>query len=635
MPRGDAPPLDGGRVVAAVDSLWSAAVARGTRSPDGRPGPRLFTQGARYRLHATLDPRTLRVDGRGALRYLNRSPDTLRTLVLQLAQNLFAKGAPHVEPVPVTGGVTLHALCTARAGGAAWRAPAPASCATDSTATRDPALAVDGTVATLPLARPLAPGDSVELLARWSFVVPRDRAPRMGTDRSVFMVGYWYPQFAVYDDVAGWQGDPYLATGEFYMDPADYDVAVTVPGGMLVASSGTLRNAHEVLRPAVRERLQRAMRSLAPVQVVGEGERGPGMATLPGERHTWRFTATQVRDFAFYASADVVWDAGVAVVPRAQGPGTDTVLVQALYRPTRRDWRRAVDYLRVSIELFSRYLWPYGARQMTAVEGIVDGGMEYPALTVATAGSPRELFTVLAHEVAHMWFPMEVGSDERRFAWMDEGLASWLERVALRAETGTDDDVDGIPDFWRTLARGRGEQSVLHHSDRFRSIVTYSVAAYERPVVALRAFTAEHGDSALVAGLRAYGQAWRGRHPYPPDFVRMVFAAAGDQRDAFAREWLLGTGWLDLAIDDVQPAGDSLAVRVRSLGGAHLSATLAVTRTDGTVQKLPVPARALRAAAADGVTLVVPDARTVRTLQLDAERRLPDLDRANDHWPRR
>lgn len=635
LPAGDARPLDGGRVVAAVDSLWLAAVARGTRQADGRPGARLTTQGARYRLHASLDARTGRIDGRGALRYLNRSPDTLRTLVLQLPQNLFAPGAPHVEAVPVTGGMTVQGLCVARAGGTSWRTPVPASCATDSTATREPALVIDGTVATLPLARPLAPGDSLELLARWHFVLPRAGAPRMGTDRSVFMVGYWYPQFAVHDDVVGWQADPYLATGEFYMDPADYDVAVTVPSAMLVASSGTLRNAHEVLRPAVRDRLHRATRSLSPVQVVGERERGADAATLPGERHTWRFTATNVRDFAFYASADVVWDAGAAVIPRAQGGGTDTVLVQALYRPSRRDWRRAVDYLRVSIELYSRYLWPYGARQMTAVEGVVEGGMEYPALTVATAGSPRELFTVLAHEVAHMWFPMEVGSDERRFAWMDEGLASWLERVALRAETGTDDDVDGIPDFWRTLARGRGEESVLHQSDRFRSLVTYSVAAYERPVVAFRAFVAEYGDSALVAGLRAYGEAWRGRHPYPPDFVRMVFAAAGDQRDAFAREWLLGTGWLDLAIDDVEQAGDSLAVRIRSLGGAHLTATLSVTRTDGTTQKLAMPARSLRAHATDGLVLHVPDARTVRTLHLDAERRLPDLDRANDRWPRR
>lgn len=635
--RDPARPLDGATVVRAVDSLWSAAVARGTRAADGRPGPRLWTNAARYRLHATLDPRSGRVDGRGTLRYLNRSPDTLRTVVLQLAQNLFAKGAPHVEPVPVTGGVTVEGLCVARAGGADWRAPLPAGCSAEATAPRDPALAIDGTVATLALARPLAPGDSLELLARWHFTLPPKGAPRMGSDGEVAMVGYWYPQFAVLDDVVGWHVDPYLATGEFYADPADYDVAVTVPANVVVVASAPLRNAGEVLRPAVLQRLEKAMRSLAPVAVVTDSVRRARAVTLAGDALTWRFAGEGLRDFAFYASDAVVWDAGAALVPRPDGrPGRDTVLVQALYRPGFREWRKAADYLRVSVELFSRTLWPYPWRQMTAVEGIVEGGMEFPALTVATAGDARELFVTLAHETAHQWFPMQVSTDERRFAWIDEGLASWLERVAQRAETGSDDDVDGVPDFWRTMVRTGGEETVLRPADRYRSLVTYTVAAYERPVVALRAFALEYGDSALARGIRTFGEAWKGgRHPYPPDFVRMVFAAAGADRDAFAREWLYGTGHLDLALADVAAVGDTLAVTVRSRGGASLSTTLAVTRADGSVARLPIAAAALRDAAAAGVVVRIPSARTVRALQLDPERRLPDLDRSNDRWPRR
>ena len=636
VPPASAPPVPGARVVPAVDSLWRLAVGRGTRRDDGRPGPRGWTQTARYRLQVTLDPPTARVTGRGALRYVNRSPDTLRTIVLQLAQNLFAKGAPSVERVPVTGGVTLDGLCVARAGGAAWRGAALRHCASDSTAVRDGALRIDGTVATLPLARPLAPGDSLELLARWRFTLPPRSAPRMGHDGTVFMLGYWYPQFAVYDDVVGWQADPYLATGEFYMDPADYDVTVVVPSGMLVASSGTLRNAAEVLAPAVRDRLARARGSLSPIAIVAEADRRAGPVTATTPTVAWRFTATQQRDFAVYASAAVVWDAGVAVVPRSDTRGMDTVLVQALYRPSRRHWRRATDYLRVSVELFSRVLWPYPGRQMTAVEGIVDGGMEYPALTIVQGATPRELFTTIAHETAHMWFPMDVGSDERRFAWMDEGIASWLERVALRAETGRDDDPDGVPELWRMLVRDREEESVLRPADGYGSLLTYTVAAYERPVVAFRAFAEEYGDSALVTGLRRYGEAWRGgRHPYPPDFVRLVFAAAGDARDVFAREWLYGTGYLDLRIEDGRTEGDTLVVRVRSVGGATLSSVLVATRVDGTTVRVPVPAAALRAAGDAGLELAIPEARTVRALQLDPDKRTPDLDRGNDRWPRR
>lgn len=622
--------LDGEFVVRRADSLWNAAVARGTRDTSGAPGARHWVQGARYELQATYEPveRTLR--GAGLLRYRNHSPDTLRSIALQLAQNLFRSGAPRDERVPVTGGIAVDSFCIARQAGA----PAARTCGASSATPRPvtPDLRVDNTVAWLTLPVPLAPGDSIDLRTRWHFTVPPETAPRMGSDGEVSMIGYWYPQFAVYDDVAGWDADPYLGTGEFDMDHADYDVRLTLPPGWLVAATGVLQDAGDVLPPPLRERLQRAARSFAAVSVVNDTLRRSGGATLRAASLTWHFTATQVRDFAFYTSREVVWDAMAALVPRADGTGaTDTVLVHAFYRPAVKAWRRAADDGRQSIEHFSRTLWPYPWPQMSLVEGIVDGGMEYPMLTAVSVGSDaRELLTTLSHEIGHMWFPMQVASNERRFAWMDEGLASWLERSLLRASTGHDDDEDGLPDLYRTVAGMKGEQGMLVHADHYSGPLTYTAASYDKLVVVLRAFAAEWGDTTLVRGLGRYGRAWRGRHPYPADFTRMVFAAAGAEREAFVREWVAGTGHFDARIDEVAREGDSLSVSIRVDGGALLSVPVVVTRDGGRTETTLLRASAFRAVPRQ--VLRIPDARTVVSIVLDPARTRPDLDTSNQRW---
>lgn len=623
--------LDGRQVVRSADSLWAAALARQTRAADGSPGPRHWVQGARYELRAIVDPRSGMLRADGMLRYRNRSPDTLRVLALNLAQNLFRKGAPHNEYVPVTGGLVIDGFCVARM----VAAPTSHLCAATGATVVTPELRVDNTVAWLTLPSPLLPGDSVDIRARWHFRIPSSEAPRTGIDGTVSLLAYWYPQFSVYDDVAGWDTDPYLATGEFHQDHADYDVRITVPAGYLVAATGTLQNAAEVLTPAARERLQRAAHSFATVPIINDSLRRAGAATaapLSAAGLQWQFTADSVRDFAFYTSRDVTWDAMAALVPRANGTaGEDTVLIHALYRPREREWRTAADMGRQSIEHFSRLLWPYPWPQLTIVEGVVEGGMEYPMLTAVSVGrDAHDLLTTIGHEVGHMWFPMQVSSDERRFAWMDEGMASWMERHLLRALTGRDDDGGGLPDLYRTVTAMRAEQSMMTHADHYASSMTYTAASYDKLVVVLQAFRAEHGDSALVQGLRAYGTAWAGRHPYPADFTRMVFAAAGLSREAFVREWVLGTGHFDARIDGAVRTRDTLVVTIRSAGGAHLSVPVVITRRDGRVERRMISAADFRLDAVQ--VLHVTDASSVMSIVLDPDSTRPDVNITNQRW---
>jgi hypothetical protein len=192
------------------------AVERGTRTHTGRPGPAYWQQWTEYRIEAQLDPVRQRLTGRGAVRYFNRSPDTLPVVFLYLYQNLFAPGAPRNEATPVTGGMELVRVAS-QGQPLVRRAPGDTGAG----------YAVDATIMRVRPATPVAPGASLDLEFEWAFTVPEDGAPRMGRDSSVYYLAYWYPQLAVYDDLSGWQIDPYLGNGEFYMGYGDYDVAIT------------------------------------------------------------------------------------------------------------------------------------------------------------------------------------------------------------------------------------------------------------------------------------------------------------------------------------------------------------------------------------------------------------------------
>ena len=606
-------------------------MARGTRTTNGEPGPNYWQQQARYVLSVELNPVSKRLIGTGRVTYRNNSPDSLPIIYVHAYGNMFAPDARrNTDVLAALGGVTFTRVA---ANGIELRVKLP-------TAT-EPGFFVSGTVMSVRLPEALAPGSAVELDFAWNLRIAPD-GPRGGQDRETYVLSYWYPQVAVYDDVNGWQVDQYLGNAEFYMGYADYDVSVTVPAGWLVASTGALANPDEVLSAETRQRLASVPGGSAVVNVVKEDERAAGRSTSEGQdgKLTWKFAATNVRDVTWATSNLYLWDAAVAPVGEIPGTGkADTAMIYSFYRPDalRSGWGSSAAYARRSISIFSKVLWPYPYPHMTVVDGPSScGGMEYPMLTcIGGDWTERTLFDVEAHEIAHMWFPMQVGSDEKRYAWMDEGMAQYFQSVAIDAQfPGADDEGENRRNYVGAARYGK-ETEMMRHGDKYPDYSAYGTASYFKPATVLVALGGVIGDSTLMQGIREYGRRWSGKHPMPTDFWDTMNQVSGRNLDWFWRSWYYETWKLDQAIAEVERANqDTLIITVENKGKAPMPVLLVARGASGDTTSLTVPVDAwLQGEKKVTVRMAVPDDFT--RVEIDPAQRFPDADRSNQSWPQR
>jgi len=621
---------------------FSRAVARGTRTRSGGPGPHYWVQHARYTIEATLDVARNRLEGQERVVYLNRSPDSLRQLAVHLRQNVFAPGTPRRQPVPITGGVTLHRVAVN--GGLI----APVKRRNHGGPVTAPGYAVDGTVLWIPLATPLLPGDSLEFMVAWSYTPPPAPADgREGHEDHVYFMGYWYPQIAVYDDVDGWVADPYQLEAEFYMEPADYDVRLTVPRGWVVGATGTLQNPAAILSSSARDSLAAARRSGRVVRVLTPGPGAGGVFTAGGVRATWHFTASDVRDFAWGASDTYAWDATRALIDRAGGAARDTVSINSFFRLTASAaaWRTGgARYTRDAIEQMSAYLWPYPYPQMTSMEGVLDGGgMEYPMMTLMQPWADTlSLAGDLMHETGHMWFPMQVGSNETRYPWMDEGLTQFNAAQGMRVLYGEpraggrpNDSEGGQRALYLRAARAGDDAPLMlpggGGGDDYPQTL-YVTMYYDKTAQVLAALRGLLGPEVFHRAFVTYGRRWVGGHPQPYDFFNAISDAAGGQDLSWFWTTWFYEGWpLHQVLDSVTATGDSVTITIGDEGLAPMPVRLAVTRADGTVQRLAVPVDVWLRGARRTALRVAREPRIVR-VAFDPTALFPDLDRTKQTW---
>jgi len=602
------------------------AVARGTRTLTGVPGPNYWQQYATYRLEAELNPVLKRVTGRGRVVYYNRSPDTLPAVYVQAYQNLFRPDAKRNQQTPKLGGIDFDRVVV---GGKTLSELAKPD---------EPGYTVTGTIMEIRLPAPVAPHDSLVMDFGWQFRVQSETAPRGGQDGEVWLISYWYPQLAVYDDVNGWQTDQYLGRGEFYMGYADYDVTLTVPTGWVMDATGSLDNAADVLSPQTRARLDSARGGSGIVHVVTEKDKADSAVTARGTdgKLTWHWRARNVRDFVWGTSPRYLWDAARAVTDSAGGQVSSS-LVSTLYRPegVRSYWDEAARYGRHAVEFFSRKLWPYPYPQMTAVDGPDGcGGMEFPMLTcIGGTYDSLTMYEVVSHEIGHMWFPMMVGSDEKRFGWQDEGFTQYDQSQAMADFFKGFDDEARNRNYYLRAAEAGYEEDMMKPADKYNSDPGYGVAAYWKPAALLVGLREVLGRETFEKAFREYGRRWLGKHPTPWDFWNTFDDVTGQDLSWFWKEWFFETWKLDQALDTVRTEGDSVAIVLENRGRIVMPAPLAITREGGAVEHVTVPVD-VWFGGERRYTLWLPGKPKVIKVELDPNHALPDVDRADQTWPR-
>ena len=636
------------------------------RNAAGSPGPKYWQQRVDYVIRTSLDTVSNTLTGSERVTYHNNSPDELRYLWFQVEQNiddpavsrtlqsasaLPAKLSPQARrflapEIPAGAGTKIKRV---RVGTAAGKAKKTFT---------DAEWLINGTVMKVMLARPLAPGATVDVDIDWSHAVPETSRNGRGlrekvTDGWLYEMAQWFPRASVYDDVNGWQTDQFLGQGEFYLNFGNYDVSITVPRDHIVQATGVLMNPAEVLTATQRERLTRAMASDAPVFIISKDEvmqpstRPAGTGAL-----TWRFKAEKVRDFAWVSSKTYVWDA----MGYRYRPGEKAIELHSLYP---RDAMPLWD--KVSTKAIAQTMKTYGAMafeypypKAVNVHGPVFG-MEYPMIAFCGArpapdGSytpqlEQALVGVTIHEVGHNWFPMIVASDERKWTWMDEGLNSFLEYYA---------QLEWDPNWPKQGLRGPAKNIVGYmKQDQQVPIMTesndiqanFGNNGYAKPAAGLVMLREQIlGAKVFDQAFREYSQKWAFKHPQPADFFRTLEEGAGEQLNYFWRGWFYTNYANDQAVTglEMQPA-DSLIgtsargrnyarVTIENKGGLVLPLQLEVTYDDGTTDKVKLPADVWRRNELKFQYGFFTN-KAVTKVVVDPDEVFADVDRSNNTWP--
>jgi hypothetical protein len=602
------------------------------RSASGAPGPHYWQNRADYQVSVRFDTAKKTIAGEVKITYTNNSPVSLPDVWLELDQNVdradSRASAMHGAHPPTNAGFRITHVLTVQNGSAS-----------------EAHYIVNGTRMQVRLPDPVpAAGGKLQMVIGYHYVLqPSGDGGRSGwldtRNGRIYEVSYWYPRMEVYDDLRGWNTLPFLGDGEFYMDYGDIDYRINLPAGMIVAGSGSLQNPSEVLTPLEIQRLAHARQSDQTIVIRTPGE--DASATGTGGRLTWHFHMRHTRDVAWSASAAFIWDAAAIDLP-----GSKKSIAMSLYPVESAgdsSWGRATEYLKGSVELFSRQWFPYPWPAAINIAGRV-GGMEFPGITFDWwHARTKSLFALLSHEIGHNWFPMIVGSNERRHAWMDEGFNTFIDVYAQQAFHGGEyapkRDGEYAPGGGNPAAEviavitDPGMPPILSLADAIPPGRLHPLEYFKTAfgLVLLREVILGH--QRFDYAFRRYIRDWAWKHPSPWDFFREMDNAAGEDLSWFWRGWFLRNWQVDQAVKKVSAVkGEGTVVTLENRGKMPMPVTVKLMDSAGGSRELKLPVEIWEQG--PEATFTVPD-KAVRSVVLDPAKLLPDVNRANNTWKTR
>jgi hypothetical protein len=607
--------------------LWNYGPVSSARSAAGVPGPGYWQNSADYKIAVSLDDVANKITGDVEITYKNNSPDKLPFLWLQLDQNSFNTQSRGGKTTPIAGG---------RFGNLAFDGGYKIESVTIDGKPAN--FIVEDTRMQIRLAAPLAEKiGTAKIKIAYSFTSPENASDRMGIQQTkngaIYTVAQWFPRVCVYDDIEGWNVLPYLGAGEFYLEYGNFEYSINAPASHIVVGSGELLNQTEVYTADQVKKWAAAANSETTVVIRSAAEVTDPASRPAKERLTWRFKCNNARDVAFASSKAFILDACRINLP--SGKKSLAVSVYPIESDGKEAWGRSSEYVKASIEHYSNWLYEYTYPVATNVAGIVSG-MEYPGIIFCGyRDKTASLWGVTDHEFGHNWFPMIVGSNERKFAWMDEGFNTFI-------------------NFYSTDAFNKGEyknrkfdmhaiaKSMFRETaDPIMSIPdviqvrNLGWEAYNKPGFGLRILR-EHilGADRFDYALKNYINKWAFKHPTPMDFFRAMEDGAGEDLGWFWKSWFYELWRLDQSVKEVdyveQDPTKGAVITIENLDKMAMPAIVEVELTSGEKERFTFPVEIWQRGS--NWTFRTSTKLPIKSVVIDPDHSFPDMDSKNNTW---
>ncbi|MBS1667223.1 MAG: M1 family metallopeptidase [Bacteroidetes bacterium] len=600
------------------------------RSASGAPGPKYWQNRADYKINASLDDENHSITGSVIINYKNNSPEKLPFVWLQLDQNIYSLKSRGVAATSITGGRWANRDFD---GGYDIKAVYIIEGKKEEKVDYD----ISDTRMQIRLPKAIKPnGDSIQIKIEYAFRIPEygtDRMGRLNTKNGwIYEIAQWYPRMCVFDNVLGWNTLPYLGQGEFYLEYGNIEYNINTSAKEIVVGSGELLNPEEVLTPTEIKRLKEAKESDKTIAIRTESEATEASTRPSKGRLTWRFKINNARDVAWAASSAFVWDA-----VRINLPSGKKSLAMAVYpvESAKVDgWKRGAEFTKGAIEHYSKQWFEFPYPVATNVAGIV-GGMEYPGIVFCSSkASGAGLWGVTSHEFGHTWFPMIVGSNERKYAWMDEGFNTFLNSVA--------DKEFNHGEFYNKSVNRQMAASYIYRSEPIMTIPDvlnaggdWGIDAYMKPGMGLELLRYDIlGEERFDGAFRYYINNWAYKHPTPWDFFHAIENYSGETLDWFWRGWFIHDWKIDQAVKgveypDTDPAKGAI-ITIENLEQMPMPVNIEIKEENGKVSRVRLPVEIWE----HGSTwkFRFEPSSKITEVTIDPDKHYPDVNISNNYW---
>ncbi|GAA3768841.1 M1 family metallopeptidase [Flavobacterium ginsengiterrae] len=607
-----------------------------TRTASGQPGVAYWQNRADYQITAKLNGTTNEIVGTDEITYTNNSPEKLGFLWLNLDQNLFKDDSRGNAVVPLTGSRN-GAQGQVFDGGNKIKSVKVISGGKNKTEVNAKYIVTDTRMQIFLPQELAAKGGSVKIKIEFSFIAPFEGSDRMGVletkNGKIFTIAQWYPRMCVYDDVRGWNTAPYLGASEFYLEYGDFDVKLTVPGNHFVVASGELVNGQEVFSADHFKKYKDAANSDKTVTIRSEQEANAASNANAGTEKTWHYKIKNARDFSWASSPAFILDGAKINLP--SGKKSLALSAYPVESAGQGAYGRSTEYVKASIEHYSKQWFEYPYPAATNVAGN-EGGMEYPGIVFCGWKSKgQDLWGVTDHEFGHIWFPMIVGSNERLFAWMDEGFNTFINSLSTAAFNNGEykEAPTNLHEQAEPFTRPDLE-TIMSSPDNMKE-ANIGMLCYFKPSAGLVILREQIlGKERFDNAFRTYIQRWAYKHPQPDDFFRSMENVAGEDLSWFWRSWYVNNWRFDQGINSIKyvkndPA-KGVVISVENFDKMPMPIVLDVKTKSGKVTRVNLPVEIWQRN--NEWSFKHNSTEEIESITLDPDNAFPDNNESNNVW---